>query len=194
MKVRSDPPTRTIRKAIDEGRERGRVAAQRREDGGDDLANVAAQDLFDVGIEQQDDEEDAADDRNAEDQLERRLGDELHDDERPVGGGDERTALQGRLQCRSVKPSTHSQFTFAVSCLTSGSALPSCAGRRTLRPAAPRMSQHGSAGAACWSPASWRPRLTGVAGVVPRALVVRSDRRDGCRACRGARPAASSTG
>ena len=40
---------------------------------------------------------------HAEDQLQRRFGDELHDDERPVGGGDERAALEGRLQGRSVR-------------------------------------------------------------------------------------------
>ena len=35
------------------------------------LANVAAKQLFDVGVEQQHDQEDAADDRHAEDQLQR---------------------------------------------------------------------------------------------------------------------------
>ena len=93
---------RTMRKAMREGGQRGRIGAQRREDRGDDLADVAAEQFFDVGVEQQHDEEDAADDRHAEDQLERRFGDELHDDERPVGGGDERAALEGRLQCRGV--------------------------------------------------------------------------------------------
>ena len=91
-----------MRKASANEVERGGIGAQGGEDSGDDVAHVAAEQILDVGVEQQHDEEDAADDRHAEHQLQRRFGDELHHDERPVGGGDERAALEGRLQCRSV--------------------------------------------------------------------------------------------
>ena len=50
-----------------EGGQRRRIGAQRRKDRGEDLAHIAAQQLLDVGVEQQHHEEDAADDGHAED-------------------------------------------------------------------------------------------------------------------------------
>ena len=169
------------------GGQRGRIGAQGREDRGQNLAHVAAKELLDVGVEQQHDQEDAADDRDAEDQLQRRFGDELHHDERPVGGGDERTALEGRLQGRCVRH-RHTQFTFAVSCLTSGSAL-------SPRPPRPCPRAVGPSSGELAAPAGGRPDRGG-AGVARRrrvrALVAGPDR---ChrRGPRGdPRPAASS--
>ena len=49
------------------------LARSGREDRRHDLAHVAAKQLLDVGVEQQHDQEDAADDRHAEEQLQRRL-------------------------------------------------------------------------------------------------------------------------
>ena len=82
-----------------------------REDLRDDLAHVAGQELVGIRAEQQHDEEDAADDRDREQDLQRGLRDELHGDQRPVGGGDERAALERRFQSWCVPalmwPSTH---------------------------------------------------------------------------------------
>ena len=48
-----------------EGDERRNVLAHRGEDLGDDLAQIAGQQLVGVGAEEQHDQEDAADDRHA---------------------------------------------------------------------------------------------------------------------------------
>ena len=60
----------------------------------------------DVGVHQQRDEKDAAEDRHREQQLERRFGDELRGDQRPVGRGDQRAALERRLQSRGLRHRT----------------------------------------------------------------------------------------
>ena len=85
-------------KAIEKATSAGDVLAHRGEDLRDDLAHVAGQQLVGVRAEEQHDQEDAADDRHREQELERRIGDELHGDERPVGRGDQRAALQRRFE------------------------------------------------------------------------------------------------
>ena len=110
-KVSAEPPSSTRRNAERECGERDRIGAQRREDRRDDVANVAGQQVVDFGAEQQHDEEQAADHRHREQQLQRRFGDELHHDERPVGRGDERAALQGGLQWQVVSHRADFQFT-----------------------------------------------------------------------------------
>ena len=105
--VSSDPPSMTRH---ERGAERRSTPpgwpAARRTPTPTICAHVAGQDLVDVGAEQQHDEEDAADDRNGQQQLQRALRDELHGDEGPVRGGDERPALEGGLQMRAVEAST----------------------------------------------------------------------------------------
>src|SRR5262249_18210565 len=86
-----------------ERRERGRALHQRRDDRRDDVARVAAEQIRHARVEKECDEESAAHDRDGQHELEAGLGDELHDDERPVGGGDERPALERRLQSRRVR-------------------------------------------------------------------------------------------
>ena len=120
-KVSTDPPTITSRRRRRRPPAPPGSRAMRGEDRLDDLAGVAADELADVGVEEQRDQEDAADDRHGEQQLERRLGDELRSDQRPVGGRDQRAALQGDLQTRGHAASNSYQFTFAVSCFTSAS-------------------------------------------------------------------------
>jgi len=103
--------------------QRRRVLAHGREDLRDDLTHVAGQQLVSIRAEEQDDEEDAADNRDGEQDFQGGLCDELHGDKRPVGGGDERAALQRELErggkrhgdnsmVRPILPNP--QFTMAV--------------------------------------------------------------------------------
>ncbi len=108
----------------DEGRQRGGIRAKRAEYSRHDLERAAAQNLLDVGLEEQDDEEQATDHWNAENDLQSGLGDELDRHERPVGRRDERAPLQRDLEPWSVRH-RQDQFTFAVSCFTSASPEPS---------------------------------------------------------------------
>ena len=59
--------------------------------------------LPEVGSEQEHHQENPADDRHREQQLQRAFGDELHGDERPVRGGEERTAFERGFQRRGLR-------------------------------------------------------------------------------------------
>ena len=75
-----------------------RFCAHRGEDLGDDVTDVAGEELVGVATQQQNDEEDAANDRDRQQQFQRGFGDELDRHERPVGGCDERPPLQRGLE------------------------------------------------------------------------------------------------
>ena len=111
----------------------------------------------------QHDQEDAADDRHAEDDLQSGLGDELDDDERPVGGGDERAALERRLQCRRMRHRQDPVYLCGI-LLYEWLCPFRAAGRRS------RVSWRRLLGAGLLAAA-----LAGLAGGVHRTLVVRLD-------------------
>ena len=103
-----------------EQRQRRGTGRERRDDRGDDVAQVAGQEIGQRGIEEERDQEGAADNRHREQELDARIGDEADDDERPVGGGDQRAALQGGLQPRSL---LHGQTPHYTSCILRTSVL-----------------------------------------------------------------------
>ena len=82
----------------DERGKRGGTRRQRAENGRDDGAHVAAEQILEVRVEHERHEEGAADNRHREHQLQHRFGRELDNHEGPVGRRDERSALQRRLQ------------------------------------------------------------------------------------------------
>ena len=57
-----------------------------------------AEQIAGVAANQQDGEKDPADDGHGEERLEQRVGDELHDDNVPIRGGDEHTAPETVFQ------------------------------------------------------------------------------------------------
>ena len=64
----------------------------------EDLAQAALQQLREIAAEEHRDENRGADDRHGQQHLERRLGRELNRDDRPVGGGEQRAALEQQLE------------------------------------------------------------------------------------------------
>ena len=82
--------------------ERRGILAHRGENGGHNLADVTGKQLVDVRLEQEHDQDNAAHDRHREEQLQRRFGDELHHDQRPIGGGQQRSAFERGAKWRGV--------------------------------------------------------------------------------------------
>ena len=76
-KVRAEPPSSTSRNAAPKATSATGLARSAAKIDVDDLAHVAGEQFVHVGVEQQRDQKDAADDRHREQQLEGRFGDEL---------------------------------------------------------------------------------------------------------------------
>ena len=94
-----------------------------------------------IAADQQDDEKHAADDGHGEQRLEQGVRDELHEDDVPVGGGDERAALEtvfertrqrARLDVNSVRSTATMEDATSCRCPSSSAAaaLRVLAGRR----------------------------------------------------------------
>ena len=73
------------------------MLTERRDGEHQGLPQAACHHFLNAAADQQSDQERCAHDGDDEQRFERRLGDELNDDDFPVGGGDQRTALQGGL-------------------------------------------------------------------------------------------------
>ena len=71
--------------------------------------------VFDVGVDDEHDEEQSADGGHGEQKLEDRLGDELNGHQRPVRRGDERAAFQRGFEGRDWVTTDLFSVTVAVS-------------------------------------------------------------------------------
>jgi hypothetical protein len=81
--------------------ERDRRGQQRGGDGGHAFAEVAGHQVRNVATEHQSHHQHAPDDGNSKRQLEHRFGDELNDDQRPVGRREERAPLECEFQTQT---------------------------------------------------------------------------------------------
>ena len=82
--------------------ESDRVRTQGGENRPGDVAETPAEDVLDVRLQEQHDQEHAANRRHCQQQLERGFGNELDEDQRPVSGGDESAALECGFQRKRV--------------------------------------------------------------------------------------------
>ena len=84
-----------------EGDERDWLGQERARDGRKDLAHVSLHEIGDVGAQQDRHQNRGADERDGQQHLKRRGGDELNGNGRPVRGGQQRAALEQQLEVQN---------------------------------------------------------------------------------------------
>ena len=105
--IRIEPPVRITPERDEECGQRHRLRQQHADHGGDGLRQVIeAQQIERIAADDERDEHQPADDRNRDQGLEQRVGDELDEHDLPIRGRDQGAAFQGELQ-----QSSHSTMT-----------------------------------------------------------------------------------